>query len=163
MRPRHLLVTGVSGSGKTVVGTRLAEELTLPFVDGDDLHSAEAKAKMAGGTPLDDDDRRPWLERIGRWLADHPDGGVVACSALKRSYRDQVRSHSPGTWVVQLVGDRDLLASRLGGRRGHFMPGSLLGSQLETFEPLAPDEPGLVLDVTPPVEVIVQRIADALV
>jgi gluconokinase len=161
MQHPHIAVTGVSGSGKTVVGERLAELLELPFVDGDDLHSEEAKAKMAGGTPLDDEDRWPWLERTGAWLHDHADGGVVACSALKRSYRDLIRSRCAGAWFVQLTGDRELIASRQSGRRGHFMPSTLLESQFATFERLHPDEPGLVLDVAAPIEVIVDQIAAA--
>jgi gluconokinase len=155
----HIAVIGVSGSGKTVVGDRLAKELGLAFVDGDDLHTAEAKAKMAGGTPLTDEDRWPWLERTGHWLSEHPDGGVTACSALKRSYRDLIRSHCPDAWFVQLTGEKDLIASRQSGRSGHFMPASLLDSQFATFEPLEPEEPGIVLDVTPPVEELVDRIA----
>jgi gluconokinase len=161
MRHPHIAVTGVSGSGKTVVGERLAELLGLSFIDGDDLHSDEAKEKMASGTPLDDDDRWPWLERTGVWLREHPDGGVVACSALKRSYRDLIRSRCAGTWFVQLTGDPELIASRQSGRKGHFMPSSLLGSQFDTFELLRPDEPGLVLDVAPPIDVLVEQIAAA--
>lgn len=162
MRHPHIAVTGVSGSGKTVVGERLAEQLGLPFVDADDLHSDEAKAKMAGGTPLEDEDRWPWLERTGDWMRAQPEGGVVACSALKRSYRDLVRSRCDGAWFVQLTGDPELIASRQSGRRGHFMPSSLLASQFATFEALHPDEAGLVLDVAPPIDVLVQKIVDAV-
>ena len=88
-----MVVMGVSGSGKSTVGAALAQRLRVPFADADDFHPAANVAKMSAGHPLNDDDRRPWLESIGMWLADHPDGGVMSCSALKRAYRDQLRDH----------------------------------------------------------------------
>lgn len=157
----RIVVTGVSGAGKTVVGSALADRLGMPFCDADSLHAPEAVAKMAAGTPLTDADRIPWLERVGDWLAS-VEQGVIACSALRRSYRDLVRSRAPGAFFVQLTGSRDLLASRLANRRGHFMPATLLSSQLATLEPLAPDEPGLVVNVAPPVDVVVASIAQEL-
>lgn len=158
----HLVVLGVSGAGKTVVGTALAERLDLPFRDGDDLHTDQARAKMSAGEALDDEDRWPWLERVGEWLADQADGGVVACSALKRSYRDLIRTHCPTAYFVHLHGDEALLTERQQRRKGHFMPSSLMGSQLATLQPLQPDERGTTVDVTPPVDDIVQELARAL-
>lgn len=144
-----VIVMGVSGSGKSTVGELLAQDAGVPFVDGDDLHTEAARRKMAEGHALDDDDRRPWLEEIGRVLAARPEGGpVVACSALKRSYRDILRAAAPEVAFVHLAGDHDLLAERLGHREGHFMPGSLLASQLRTLEPLGDDERGVALDIT---------------
>uniref|UniRef100_UPI00293E5CB1 gluconokinase n=1 Tax=Clavibacter sp. MX14-G9D TaxID=3064656 RepID=UPI00293E5CB1 len=143
-----VIVMGVSGSGKSTVGDLLAQDAGVPFVDGDDLHTDAARRKMAEGHALDDDDRRPWLEAVGRVLADRPEGGpVVACSALKRSYRDVLRAAAPDVAFVHLAGDHDLLAERLGHRAGHFMPGSLLASQLRTLEPLGDDERGVTLDI----------------
>ena len=144
-----VIVMGVSGSGKSTVGELLAQDAGVPFIDGDDLHPEANRRKMAEGHALDDDDRRPWLEEVGRALAGRPDGGpVVACSALKRSYRGILRAAAPDAVFVHLAGDHDLLAERLGGREGHFMPSSLLASQLRTLEPLGDDEQGITLDIT---------------
>ncbi|WP_395245004.1 gluconokinase [Agromyces sp. MMS24-K17] len=148
--PVRILVMGVSGSGKSTVGAAIAAALGASFVDGDDLHPPANVAKMAGGSPLDDADREPWLDRVGETLA----GGasvVVACSALKRRYRDRIRAIAPGTVTIALDGGRDLLASRLGARVDHFMPAALLDSQLAALESLAADEPGAIvpIDVTP--------------
>lgn len=161
MTVSRIAVTGVSGAGKSVVGEALASRLGWPFCDGDDLHSPASVQKMVTGVPLDDADRFPWLARVGDWLSS-VERGVIACSALKRSYRDQVRSRADGVWFVQLTGDPAMISRRQQSRRGHFMPTSLLASQLATFEPLAPDEQGLVLDVTPPVEELVTQIVAAL-
>jgi UDP-N-acetyl-2-amino-2-deoxyglucuronate dehydrogenase len=144
-----VIVMGVSGSGKSTVGEILAQDAGVPFIDGDDLHPEANRRKMAEGHALDDDDRRPWLERVGRELAGRPEGGpVVACSALKRSYRDVLRAAAPDAVFVHLAGDHELLAERLGSREGHFMPASLLASQLRTLEPLGDDEQGITLDIT---------------
>jgi len=144
-----VIVMGVSGSGKSTVGEILAQDAGVPFIDGDDLHPEANRRKMAEGHALDDDDRRPWLERVGRELAGRPEGGpVVACSALKRSYRDVLRAAAPEAVFVHLAGDHELLAERLGSREGHFMPSSLLASQLRTLEPLGDDEHGITLDIT---------------
>ncbi|WP_248873423.1 gluconokinase, GntK/IdnK-type [Clavibacter nebraskensis] len=144
-----VIVMGVSGSGKSTVGEILAQDAGVPFIDGDDLHPEANRRKMAAGHALDDDDRRPWLERVGRELAGRPEGGpVVACSALKRSYRDALRAAAPDAVFVHLAGDHELLAERLGSREGHFMPSSLLASQLRTLEPLGDDEQGITLDIT---------------
>uniref|UniRef100_UPI00292F3BBC gluconokinase n=1 Tax=Clavibacter michiganensis TaxID=28447 RepID=UPI00292F3BBC len=144
-----VIVMGVSGSGKSTVGDLLAQDVGVPFIDGDDLHPEANRRKMAEGHALDDDDRRPWLEEVGRALAGRPEGGpVVACSALKRSYRDILRAAAPDAVFVHLAGDHELLAERLGSREGHFMPSSLLASQLRTLEPLGDDEQGITLDIT---------------
>ncbi|MDQ0745491.1 UDP-N-acetyl-2-amino-2-deoxyglucuronate dehydrogenase [Clavibacter sp. B3I6] len=142
-----VIVMGVSGSGKSTVGELLAQDAGVPFVDGDDLHPEANRRTMAEGRALDDEDRRPWLEEVGRALAGRAEGGpVVACSALKRSYRDVLRAAAPDAVVVHLAGDHELLAERLRAREGHFMPSSLLASQLRTLEPLGDDEPGITLD-----------------
>ena len=140
-----IVVMGVSGSGKSTVGTALAELLGLGFVDADDLHPASNVAKMAAGTPLTDDDRWPWLDVVGERLAESSTGLVIACSALRRSYRDAIRDRAPDTRFVLLTVDHDALQHRLEHRPGHFMPPSLLDSQLATLEPLEPDENGVTV------------------
>jgi gluconokinase len=110
---------------------------------------------MAAGTPLDDDDRRPWLDAVGQWLADHDDG-VMSCSALKRRYRDQLRSHRTDVAFLHLTGSPELIGARQAGRPGHFMPSSLLISQFDALEPLDPDERGMAIDVGQSVETIVE-------
>ena len=158
-----VVVMGVSGSGKSTVGAALARRLGVPFEDGDDLHPPENVAKMAAGHPLDDDDRRPWLDAVGTWLAGHPAGGVVACSALRRAYRDRLRGHAPGVRFLLLTGSPEVIARRQADRPGHFMPASLLRSQLATLEPLRPDEAGVALDVDQGVDRIVQGYVESTV
>lgn len=148
---------GVSGSGKSTVGAALARRLGVPFADGDDFHPPANRAKMTAGVALDDGDRHPWLESVGQWLAAHPGGGVMGCSALKRKYRDQLRRHAPTVRFVHLDGSREVIARRQAGRAGHFMPASLLGSQFATLEPLQPDEPGVVIDIGRKVEALVEE------
>jgi gluconokinase len=148
---------GVSGSGKSTVGAALARRLGVPFADADAFHSAANIAKMAAGKPLTDDDRYPWLDAVGQWLADHEDGGVMSCSALKRVYRDRLRSHCPPIEFLHLTGSPELIARRQAGRPGHFMPSALLQSQFDTLEPLAPDEHGIAIDVDANVDSIVDR------
>jgi gluconokinase len=159
--PAPVVVMGVSGSGKSTVGAALARRLRVPFVDADTMHPAANIAKMAAGEPLDDDDRYPWLERVGDWLAAHRDGGVVSCSALKRAYRDQLRAHCPGVEFLHLSGSAELIAGRLAARTEHFMPLALLRSQLNTLEPLGTDEAGSTVDIGPDVDLIVDAAVKA--
>lgn len=138
----RLVVMGVSGSGKSTIGAALAERLGLPFVDGDALHPPANVEKMAAGIALTDDDRWPWLARVGERLAEGD--VVVACSALKRSYREAILAVAPDAQFIHLTGSHELLHDRMLRRPGHFMPPTLLESQLAILEPLAPDEPGIV-------------------
>ena len=160
-----VVVMGVSGSGKSTVGAALALRLSVPFVDADDLHPARNIAKMTAGEALGDGDRRPWLDDLGRWLAAHPDGGVAGCSALRRRYRDQLRGHLPPGQpaFVHLAADAAVLRRRLADRAGHFMPVSLLESQLATLEPLEPDEVGVVVDAAQDVDACVEACLAGLV
>lgn len=155
-----LVVMGVSGSGKSTVGAALAQRLRVRFADADDFHPEANIAKMSRGESLDDHDRWPWLEEVGQWLAEHPDGGVMSCSALRRKYRDQLRHHAPDTTFVLLEGSREVIERRQAARPGHFMPSSLLTSQFATLEPLEPDEDGVVVDVDQSVDAIVQAYVD---
>ncbi|MEM7488173.1 MAG: gluconokinase [Pseudomonadota bacterium] len=153
---------GVTSTGKSATGAALAETLGGRFVDGDDLHPQSNVDKMARGEPLDDADRAPWLDRVGAALAEGEGTVVIACSALKRAYRDRIRGFAPGAVFVHLHGDRDLIAARMAKREGHFMPVSLLESQLATLEPPGSDEAAVPVDIADPVEVLVPRIVDAL-
>ncbi len=147
---------GVSGSGKSTVGAALAQRFAVPFVDADTLHPPANIAKMTAGDPLSDDDRYPWLEKVGDWLAGHRDGGVVSCSALKRKYRDQLRAHCPGVEFLHLSGAPELIGRRLAARSGHFMPAALLRSQFDALEPLGVDEGGVTADAGQDVDAIVE-------
>jgi gluconokinase len=151
----RLVVMGVSGSGKSSVGLAVATELRLPFVEGDTLHPQSNVEKMASGIPLTDDDRWPWLDQIAARLASAEEGVVVSCSALKKSYRDRLR-HASGGWLgfIFLDGTREVLRDHMSKRTGHFMPLSMLDSQLATLEP--PTGEALVLrqDIEHPVEQI---------
>jgi gluconokinase len=150
-----IVVMGVSGSGKSTVGAALAQRLRIPFADADDFHPPANIAKMTAGHPLDDDDRYPWLETIGEWLAEHPGGGVMSCSALKRKYRDQLRRHCADVRFLYLHGTPDVIARRQASRPGHFMPATLLASQFDTLEPLDADEHGISIDVDQSIDSIV--------
>ncbi|MEO5314309.1 gluconokinase, GntK/IdnK-type [Pseudarthrobacter sp. CC12] len=154
----RIIVMGVSGSGKTTIGDLVARELGIPFLDGDSLHPVENVAKMAAGTPLTDEDRWPWLATVGAELAKAGDGGLVlACSALRRSYRDAIREQAPDTIFLHLNGSKEVLKARTEGRTGHFMPPALLDSQLATLEPLQEDERGVVVDIAAPVPDVVAQ------
>ncbi|WP_295012520.1 gluconokinase [uncultured Microbacterium sp.] len=151
--PTILVIMGVSGSGKSTLAGVLAGRLGWALQEGDDLHPAANVAKMEAGIPLTDDDRLPWLALIREWIVarqDRGESGIVTCSALRRSYRDILVR--PGVEFVHLAGTRHDLAERLGRRLGHFMPASLLDSQLETLEPLGADESGFVVDAALPVQ-----------
>ncbi|WP_319434652.1 gluconokinase [Mycobacterium sp. RTGN5] len=150
-----IVVMGVSGSGKSTVGAALAQRLRVPFADADDFHPPANIAKMTDGHALDDDDRYPWLEAIGAWLADHRDGGVMSCSALKRKYRDQLGQHCADVRFLHLSGTEDVIARRQASRPGHFMPAALLTSQFDTLEPLDTDEHGISIDVDQSIDAIV--------
>jgi carbohydrate kinase (thermoresistant glucokinase family) len=143
----RMVVMGVSGCGKSSVGEEIARLTSAQFVDGDDLHPEANKAKMGAGIPLDDNDRWPWLDRVGEVLAG-PKGAIVACSALKQVYRDRIRAAAPGTVFVHLDGSREQLWERISARQNHFMPASLLDSQLAILEPLGSDENGVTLRIT---------------
>jgi carbohydrate kinase (thermoresistant glucokinase family) len=136
---QHLVVMGVAGCGKTTVAERLAAELGWAFAEGDAYHPPANVAKMSAGLPLDDDDRGPWLEALAGWIAAREAKGrssIVACSALRRAYRDILRGGAPLVRFVHLHGDFDLLAARIGAREGHFFPPELLASQFEALEAL---------------------------
>lgn len=150
----RIVVMGVSGCGKSTVGQLLASQFAAQFVDGDDLHPQANKAKMAAGNPLTDADRWPWLDKVGQTLA--LGNTVLACSALKRAYRERILATAPETVFVHLSGSKALLASRMASRENHFMPLSLLDSQLATLEPLQADEPGVTIDIDRPVGEVVE-------
>ncbi|MFG3346054.1 gluconokinase, GntK/IdnK-type [Streptomyces sp. NPDC048018] len=156
--PRLLLVVGVSGSGKSTVGRLLAERLGWTYRDADAFHPEANRAKMAAGHALTDADRAPWLAAIARWMDEAIAAGrnaVVTCSALKRAYRDSLRTGRPGVLLVYLHGSPELLRSRLAGRHGHFFPSALLRSQLADLEEPMPDEHPLVVEVDQPPEAVV--------
>jgi gluconokinase len=156
-------VMGVSGSGKTTVGAALAQRLGVPFADADDFHPAANVAKMSAGTPLDDLDRLPWLQTISLWLADHAaTGAVVSCSALKHWYRTILREAAPTQVFIHLDGSPEVVARRVAGRPGHFMPASLVDSQFATLERLQDDEIGVTLPLDLPVDDLVARAVAAL-
>lgn len=156
-----VVVMGVSGAGKSVVGAGLAVALGVPFCEGDTLHPPENVAKMHAGTPLTDADRAPWLDRVAAWLAEHPDG-VVSCSALKRAYRDRLRQAAPDARLVLLDVPEAVLAKRLAHRPAHFMPAALLSSQLATLERPEADERAVVIGATGSVGEAVKRIVAGL-
>lgn len=162
---RIAVVMGVTGAGKTTVGQTLARRLGWQFLEGDALHPPENVAKMRSGQPLDDDDRAPWLRAIaGQIDAWRRAGvcGVVSCSALKRAYRDVILGHRADMRLIYLHGTRQLLAARLAARHGHFMPASLLDSQLAALEPPGPDEHPIVVSIDAPVDAVADRIVAEL-
>jgi carbohydrate kinase (thermoresistant glucokinase family) len=162
--PLRLIVMGVSGCGKSTMAAALSERLGLDMVDGDDLHLPESVAKMRAGIALQDDDRWPWLERIGNYLSQpHAQGRVVACSALKRVYRDRIREQAGDVCFVFLDGDFDLIQKRMHQRVGHYMQPGLLDSQFRTLEKPQADEPDVIrLPITEPVQDMVAQALNAL-
>ena len=159
MRQRGIfIVMGVSGCGKTTIGSALARALGVEFVEGDDFHPPENVRRMAAGIPLTDADRAGWLRALAgrlREAHEHRTGLVLSCSALKRSYRDLLRAAAPDAQFIFLDGSPVLIAERLAGRRGHYMPASLLDTQFATLERPAADERARVCSVTPTPDVIV--------
>lgn len=157
---RHVVVMGVSGCGKSTIAKGIAEAMDLPFAEADRFHPEANVAKMAAGTPLTDEDRWPWLSDLSAWMASQADLGqstVMACSALRRSYRDLLRSGPPSLALVHLAGPMEVVEERMRSREGHFMPTSLLRSQYSTLEPLQSDEDGLVLDLRDPPDLLVEQ------
>ncbi|WP_020652842.1 gluconokinase [Massilia niastensis] len=152
------VIMGVCGCGKSQTGSRLAARLGAPFIEGDDYHSAANVAKMKAGVPLTDEDRQGWLEALRDELAGRGgQGAVLSCSSLKRAYRDILRG-AGDVRFVHLAGERGLIAERMGARPGHYMPTSLLDSQMASLEPLQPDETGITLDIRDTPERLVEQI-----
>jgi carbohydrate kinase (thermoresistant glucokinase family) len=163
--PPILVVMGVSGAGKTTVGERVAKDLGWPFIDGDALHPKANIDKMRGGIPLTDADRAPWLAAIGAWMdgqAKAGQPGVIACSALKRAYRDTLRAGRPQVRIVYLRGSQDEIAARLAHRTGHFWPPKLLASQFADLEPPSADENAIVVDIAETPEAVAKAVIDQL-
>lgn len=158
------MLIGVSGSGKSTIAAELVRRTGWARLEGDDLHPAANRRKMAAGLPLDDSDRLPWLRAVASWIGTREVAGsdaVVTCSALRRRYRELLRAGHPSVRFVELDVDPDVLRRRLTDRRGHFMPGSLLDSQLATLEPLQPDEPGVRVRVDGPPATVAAAVLDA--
>ncbi|GLU49077.1 gluconokinase [Nocardiopsis ansamitocini] len=156
----HFVFMGVSGSGKSTVALRVSERLGLPYAEADAFHPAANIAKMSSGVALTDNDRRPWLESLAAWIGEHDRAGattIMACSALKHSYRDILRSKAPGVAFIHLDGTTELIGERLRARADHFMPPGLLASQAATLEPLGTDEAGWVLDIACSPEELVEE------
>jgi gluconokinase len=163
---QHVIVMGVAGSGKSSVASALGEALGHEVIEGDAYHPQSNIEKMAAGIPLTDEDRRPWLETLAGLVGARHAAGVgtvLACSALRRSYRDILRSTVPAdeSFVIQLDAEAETLRARMAERMGHFMPVSMLESQLATLEPLELDERGIVIDVTAPLEVVIGKALSA--
>jgi len=160
-----VLVAGVSGSGKTTVGQLLARHLGVAYAEADEFHPPANIAKMAAGTPLNDEDRAPWLQRIADFADERiarGESAVVTCSALKRRYRDGLRHARPELRIVYLEGNRKVIASRLMERKGHFFPEQLLDSQFRDLEPPEPDEDVLTVPIVGTPEDIVAGIVERL-
>lgn len=151
----RIVAMGVSGCGKSVIGAGVAREMGLAFRDGDDLHPQSNIDKMTEGHPLNDGDRRPWLDAVARALEP---GMVIACSALKRGYRDRLRAGAAGqVTFLYLAGTRTVIAPRMASRKGHFMPTALLDSQFAALEPPGPGERVVRVDIDAPIAVVITR------
>ena len=164
-RPVAVVVMGVSGSGKTTVAVELARRLGWEFAEGDDHHPAANVEKMRAGIPLDDADREPWLRDLAGWIAEREQAGtscVLTCSALKRSYRELLRKGNDSVFFVHVAVPGSVLTERLAQRTGHYMPPSLLGSQLAALEPLEDDEPGITVQGTGEAGEVVDAVVAAL-
>ena len=159
---RKIVVMGVTSTGKTEMGRRIAAALDVPFIDGDDLHPRSNVEKMAQGVPLEDADRWPWLDRVGEALAEAEGTVVLACSALKRAYRDRIRAKAGPVRFVHLTGPKRVIAERMKMRVEHFMPVSLLDSQLATLEPPGPDEDAIEADIRRPPDELTAQVAARL-
>src|SRR3954452_16740440 len=160
-RTTTIVVMGVSGAGKSTVAAELVKRLGWDFAEGDEFHPPENVEKMRAGIPLDDEDRWPWLRRLAEWIGEHEAAGanaVVTCSALKRAYRDLLRDGHPSVWFAHVDVPREVLAERLAQRKGHFMPPSLLDSQLATLERLGEGEPGDVIAGDAPLDLTVAAV-----
>ena len=161
---QHLVIMGVAGSGKTTLATLLTERLGWPYAEADEFHPAANIEKMSAGTPLTDEDRWPWLEAIRDWLTAQTRAGtssIVTCSALKASYRAVLRAAEGRVHFVHLTADASVLAERMTSRSGHFMPPTLLPSQLSTLQPLADGEDGITIVVDVPPEAVADRTVEA--
>ncbi len=159
----QVVVMGVTATGKSAVGTRLAERLGMTYIEGDEFHPEANIAKMSAGEPLTDEDRQPWLETLAAMLAENRDAGtasVMGCSALRRRYRDILRGDG-SVFFLHLTATADVLKERMESRE-HFMPASLLQSQLDTLEPLEDDEEGTALDVAAPLDEVVDAAVAAV-
>ena len=159
---RQFVMMGVAGSGKSHIGAALAARLGMTYLEGDDFHPEANVEKMSRGEPLTDDDRWPWLEKVGHALALAPSDTIIGCSALKRRYRDLIRSMAPRSVFLFLDGDRALIAQRMAARDGHFMPLSLLDSQFAALEHLQTDEDHLTTPITGSPDDIVESFATQL-
>lgn len=165
MATTSIVVMGVSGSGKSTVAEKLVERLGWEFAEGDDFHPEANVAKMRAGTPLVDDDRWPWLRSLAGWIGEREQAGrsvVVTCSALKRSYREVLREGHPSVWFAHVTVDPDVLRDRLEKRTGHYMPSSLLESQIATLEQLQDDEPGAAVSGAGSPDDVVEQLLAAL-
>lgn len=163
--PSVVLIMGVTSSGKSTVGEGLAERLGWAFRDADSFHPPENVAKMSSGQPLNDEDRKPWLRAIARFIDDaeaHQTPAVVTCSALKRVYRDVIVGTRNHVALVHLVGDKQLIAERMAARKNHFMPTSLLDSQFATLEAPQDDEKPFRVAIDQPPQTIIQTVIDGL-
>jgi gluconokinase len=159
--PLRIAVMGVAGAGKTTIARALAAAIDVAYIDADDLHPAANVRKMSAGVPLDDEDRWPWLKLVGDAVASRPGGVVVACSALKRRYRDALREQAPALFFVHLAPSPAVIEARLAARPDHFMPPSLLASQFDTLEPLE-GEVGITIEATAAVDELVSSICERL-